>query len=107
MSDLRTNELPLGTSICAWQSVCSQSLAIQSRSFIVVEESPDLQLEKVAASARRLVGLVDAFFAKTVDALDAEGWNSGQTFALRAELVRIANCAKRAKHRGGTLDERG
>jgi hypothetical protein len=64
-----------------------------------VEESPDLQLEKVAASARRLVGLIDAFVPKTVDALDAEGWNSGQTFALHAELVRMANCAKRASRR--------
>jgi len=62
-----------------------------------MEESPDLQLEKVAASARHLVGLIDAFFWKTVDALDAEGWNSGQTFALRAELIRVANCAERAK----------
>jgi hypothetical protein len=68
-----------------------------------MEETPDLQLDKVAASARRLVGLIDAFFWKTVDALDAEGWNSGQTFALRAELVRMANCAERAKRRDRTF----
>jgi len=65
----------------------------------VMGESPDLQLEKVAPSARHLVGLIDAFFWKTVDALDAEGWNSGQTFALRAELMRVAHCAEKAKRR--------
>jgi hypothetical protein len=94
-----TNDFPPGTSICGRQSVFSQQPS-QRRSFTVMGENPDLQLEKVAASARRLVGLIDAFFWKTVDALDAEGWNSGQTFALRAELVRVANCAERAKLRG-------
>jgi hypothetical protein len=65
----------------------------------VIEETTGLQLEKVAASARRLVRLIDAFFWKTVDALDAEGWNSGQTFALRAELMRVAHCAEKTKRR--------
>ena len=66
-------------------------------------ESRDLQLEELSNSAQRLVWLIDAFFRQTVDALDAKGWNSGQTFALRAELVRAANCAERAKRRGRTF----
>jgi hypothetical protein len=66
-------------------------------------ESSDLQFEEVVESAQRLVCLIDGFFRQTVDALDAEGWNSGQTFALRAELVRVANCAERAKRRGQTF----
>jgi hypothetical protein len=57
----------------------------------------ELQLEEFAESARRLVRLVDAFLEPTIDALAAEGWNSGQTFALRAELARAAECAEGIK----------
>ena len=68
-----------------------------------MEEGADLQLEEITELAQRLAWLIDSFLRHTVDALHAEGWNSGQTFALRAELVRVANCAERAKRRGGTF----
>jgi hypothetical protein len=62
----------------------------------------DLQLEEFAEAAQRLVRLIDGFFQQTVDALDAEGWNSSHAFALRAELVHAAERAEKAKRRSGT-----
>ncbi len=55
------------------------------------------QLGELANSARQVIVLVDGFSQPTIAALDAAGWNSGKTFALRAELARAAECADRAE----------
>jgi hypothetical protein len=65
----------------------------------MLQARSELQLEEFAESARRVVQLIDAFLEPTIDALAAEGWNSGQTFALRAELARAAECAEGIKRR--------
>jgi hypothetical protein len=63
----------------------------------------DCQLQNLAKLSRCLIGLIDAFYKPTIDALDAEGCHAGHTSALRAELVRVAVCAERAKGRGRVL----
>jgi hypothetical protein len=55
----------------------------------------DHRLDEFAEAARRLVALIEEFDERTIDALNAAGWHSGQTFALRAELVRAVEVAEK------------
>jgi hypothetical protein len=59
--------------------------------------SVEFQLEEITALTRRVVVLFDALGRHTIAALDAADWNSGKTFALRAELARAAECAEKAR----------
>ncbi len=56
-----------------------------------------IQLEEIASLTRRVIVLIDALGRPAIAALDAAGWGSGKTFALRAELARAAECADKAK----------
>jgi hypothetical protein len=62
----------------------------------------DRRLGEFADLALRLVRRIDAFDQQMIDALENEGWNSGQTFALRAELTRAVECADRARRYAST-----
>ena len=62
----------------------------------------DLRLGEFADLALRLVRRIDAFDQQMIDALEGGGWNSGQTFALRAELTRAVECADKARRYAGT-----
>jgi hypothetical protein len=72
-----------------------------------MEEKPDWAIQVVsdhrldhfAEAARHLVALIEEFDQGTIRALNAAGWHSGQTFALRAELARAAECAERVPRR--------
>jgi len=57
----------------------------------------DLQLDNLALSAWLTIGLIDTFTPTTAAALATHGWDAGNTFALRAELLRVARCAERAR----------
>jgi hypothetical protein len=59
----------------------------------------DLQFNNLALSAWLLIGLIDAFTPTAADTLATHGWDVGNTFALRAELLRVARCAERARFR--------
>ncbi len=63
------------------------------------EASREIQLDEFAKLAREAVVFIDLLSQPTVTALDAAGWHSGKTFALRADLARAAECADRAKRR--------
>lgn len=61
----------------------------------------DGQLNNLALSAWLTIGIIDTVTPTTADALASHGWDAGKTFALRAELLRVAQCAERARrHRG-------
>jgi hypothetical protein len=64
-----------------------------------------IQLEEIADVARQLIVLIDRLPCQAVAALNAAGWHSGKTFALRAELSHAAECADRARR--GTASARG
>ena len=64
-----------------------------------IQVTRDHRLDEFAAAARRLVELIEEFDQRTIDALDVAGWDSGQTFALRAELARAAKCAEKVMRR--------
>jgi hypothetical protein len=55
------------------------------------------QLDHFASRARQIIASIDALSEPAIGALDAAGWNSGQTFALLAELAWAAECAERAR----------
>jgi hypothetical protein len=57
----------------------------------------ETRLDEFADLARRVIALIDGFSQPMISALDAVGWNSGKTFALRAELTRVVECAERAR----------
>jgi hypothetical protein len=57
------------------------------------EPSVQLQLDEFVNLAWQVVALIDELSQSTVAALDAAGWSSSQTFALRAELAGAAEYA--------------
>jgi hypothetical protein len=61
----------------------------------------DVQLDNLALSAWLTIGLIDTFTPATADALAAHEWDASKTFALRAELFRLARCAERARRQRG------
>jgi predicted HAD superfamily phosphohydrolase len=56
-------------------------------------------LHEFAELAQRLVRTIDAFDQQAIAAVRAEGWNSGQTFGLRADLVRAVEVAEKVMRR--------
>jgi hypothetical protein len=64
---------------------------------LAAEAGVEIQLEEIASLTRQVIVFIDALSRPLIAALDAVGWHSGKTFALRAELARIAECADRAK----------
>jgi hypothetical protein len=69
-------------------------------SLAATSTSRDLQLRDLASRARELADLIDALDARTIIALDAEGWNHGDGLES-ADLHRAADCAERAMEQGG------
>jgi hypothetical protein len=63
---------------------------------LAAEAGVEIQLEEIASLTRQVIVFIDALSRPSIAALDAVGWHSGKTFALRAELARIAECADRA-----------
>jgi hypothetical protein len=63
---------------------------------VTAEVGVEIQLEEIASLTRQVIVFMDALSRPSIAALDAVGWHSGKTFALRAELARIAECADRA-----------
>ena len=59
-------------------------------------EAGEPQLDEFSDLARRLIVLIDRLPRRAAVALELAGWHSGQTFALRAELARVTECADRA-----------
>jgi len=60
-----------------------------------VQASCTQRLEEFAEATRRVLDLLGDFDQRTIDALDAAGWDSCHTFALRAELARAAEVAEK------------
>jgi len=61
------------------------------------EAMREIQLDEFAELARQLISLIDRLPRRTAVALELAGWHSGKTFALRAELGRMAECADTAR----------
>lgn len=60
----------------------------------------DRQLDDFAKSAISLAALINIFSDDTTDALAAEGWTSNHSDALKAAVIRAAECAGKAKRLG-------
>jgi hypothetical protein len=61
------------------------------------EAGVEIQLEEIASLTRQVIVFIDTLSRPSMAALDAAGWHSGNTFALRADLARVAECAERAR----------
>jgi hypothetical protein len=72
---------------------------MEEKSDWTIQVISDQRLDEFAEAARHLVALIEEFDQSTIDALNAAGWHSGQTFALGAELARAAECAERVPRR--------
>jgi hypothetical protein len=70
---------------------------MDGKTSLAPETGVDIQLDHFANRARQVMVLIHALSRPAIAALDAAGWNSAQTFALRAELARAAECAERAR----------
>ena len=59
----------------------------------------DRQLADFAKYSNSLANLINLFFLDTTNALAAEGWTSDHSDALKAAVIRAAECAQKAKRR--------
>jgi hypothetical protein len=69
---------------------------MDGKSSLAAEAGTEIELEEIATLTRQVIVFIDALSPPSLAALDAAGWHSGKTFALRAELARIAECAETA-----------
>jgi hypothetical protein len=67
---------------------------MDGKSSLAAEAGTEIELEEIASLTRQVIVFIDALSRPSLAALDAAGWHSGKTFALRAELARIAECAE-------------
>jgi len=74
---------------------------------VTAEVGVEIQLEEIASLTRQVIVLIDALSRPSIAALELVGWHSGKTFALRAELARVAECAETAKRGTGRRQRNG
>jgi hypothetical protein len=69
-------------------------------------EAGEPQLDEIADLARQLVVLIDRLPRRAAVALELAGWDSGKTFAMRAELAHLIECADRTRRGAARATER-